>query len=44
MLRSIPLGRPATADDVAQAVLFLASDQAKYITGQVLNVDGGMVM
>lgn len=44
MLRSIPLGRPATADDVAQAVLFLASDQAKYITGHVLNVDGGMVM
>ena len=44
MLRSIPLGRPATAGDVAQAVLFLASDQAKYITGQVLNVDGGMVM
>ncbi len=44
MLRSIPLGRPATADDVAQAVLFLASDQAKYITGQILNVDGGMVM
>ena len=44
MLRSIPLGRPATADDVAQAVLFLASDQAKYITGQVLNVDGGMGM
>ena len=40
MLRSIPLGRPATADDVAQAVLFLASDQACYITGQVLNVDG----
>lgn len=44
MLRSIPLGRPATAYDVAQAVLFLASDQACYITGQVLNVDGGMVM
>lgn len=44
MLRSIPLGRPATADDVAQAVLFFASDQACYITGQVLNVDGGMVM
>ena len=44
MLRSSPLGRPATADDVAQAVLFLASDQACYITGQVLNVDGGMVM
>lgn len=44
MLRSIPLGRAAAAEDVAQAVLFLASDQAQYITGQVLNVDGGMVM
>lgn len=44
MLRSIPLGRAASADDVAKAVLFLASDEAGYITGQVLNVDGGMVM
>lgn len=44
MLKTIPLGRPASADDVAQAVLFLASDEASYITGQVLNVDGGMVM
>lgn len=44
MLKTIPLGRPASADDVAQAVLFLASNEASYITGQVLNVDGGMVM
>ena len=44
MLKTIPLGRPASADDVAQAVLFLASDEASCITGQVLNVDGGMVM
>lgn len=44
MLKTIPLGRPASADDVAQAILFLASDEASYITGQVLNVDGGMVM
>lgn len=44
MLRSIPLGRAATAEDVAQAVLFLVSDASSYITGQVLNVDGGMVM
>jgi len=33
-----------TAQDVANAVLFLASDQARYISGHVLNVDGGMAM
>jgi len=44
MLANIPLGRLGSADDVAQAVLFFASDQAAYITGQVLTVDGGMVM
>ena len=38
----IPLGRPGTAEDVAHAVAFLASDDAAYITGQVLIVDGGM--
>lgn len=43
-LEQIPLGVPGTADDVAAAVVFLASDEARYITGQVLNVDGGMVM
>jgi 3-oxoacyl-[acyl-carrier protein] reductase len=40
----IPLGRWGTTEDVAYAVAFLASDEASYITGQVLNVDGGLVM
>lgn len=44
MLAGIPLGRAGEPDDVAKAALFLASDQAAYITGQVLQVDGGMVM
>jgi len=40
----IPLRRVGTVDDVAKAVAFLASDDAAYITGQVLPVDGGMAM
>src|SRR5215475_214160 len=43
-LKIIPLGRVGTPDDVANAVAFLASDQASYITGHVLNVNGGMLM
>jgi len=43
MLKQIPLGRFGTAEDVANAIAFLASDDAAYITGQVLIVDGGMV-
>jgi len=42
--KQIPLGRLGSAEDVARTVLFLASDSADYITGQVLVVDGGMVM
>ena len=44
MLSQIPLKRPGTDRDVAYAVAFLASDEAGYITGQVLNVNGGMYM
>ena len=40
----IPLGRLGSADDVAHAVAFLCSEEAGYVTGQVLTVDGGMVM
>jgi len=43
-LSRIPLGRLGTPADVAAAVCFLASDEASYITGQVLAVNGGMYM
>jgi len=43
-LSHIPLGRMGDPEDVAKAVAFLAGDDSKYITGQVLVVDGGMVM
>jgi 3-oxoacyl-[acyl-carrier protein] reductase len=39
-----PIGRPPTAEDVAHAVLFFASDGAEYVTGQVLNVSGGWLL
>ncbi len=44
MLQTVPLGRAGTPEDVANAVAFLAGDEAAYITGQVLQVDGGMAM
>ena len=44
LLKQIPLGVLGTADDIASAALYLASPAARYVTGQVLTVDGGMVM
>jgi len=44
LLQQIPLGRLGSADDVASAIVFLASDAAAYVTGQTLSVDGGMTM
>ncbi len=43
-IRAIPLRRVATADDIAGPILFLASDLARHITGEVLNVNGGSVL
>lgn len=44
MLQNIPMGKFGEPEDVANVVLFLASDEAKYITGQVISVNGGMAM
>jgi 3-oxoacyl-[acyl-carrier protein] reductase len=44
MVDQVPMGRVGSAQDVAGAVAFLASDDAAYLTGQVIRVDGGMVM
>jgi 3-oxoacyl-[acyl-carrier protein] reductase len=43
-LKTIPLGRIGAAEDVAGAVAFLASESASYVTGHVLNVNGGLLM
>jgi 3-oxoacyl-[acyl-carrier protein] reductase len=44
IIASIPLGHLGKPDDVAAAVLFLASDEAGYITGEILDVNGGALM
>jgi len=44
LIKQIPLGRIGSPDDIAHMVLFLSSDEAGYITGQTITVDGGMVM
>jgi 3-oxoacyl-[acyl-carrier protein] reductase len=41
---TIPLGRIATADDIAQPIVFLCSDAARHITGEVININGGSVL
>jgi len=43
-VRNIPMGRAGTGEDVSGLVAFLASDEAAYITGQTINVDGGLIM
>jgi 3-oxoacyl-[acyl-carrier protein] reductase len=44
VLKQVPMNRLGSAEEVASAAVFLASDSSNYITGQVLTVDGGMVM
>ena len=44
VLKSVPLGRVATAREIATGVVYLASDEASYVTGQVLRINGGMYM
>jgi 3-oxoacyl-[acyl-carrier protein] reductase len=44
MLGQVPMGRPGTSEEVAKVVLFLASDLSSYITGRVIQIDGGMAI
>ena len=44
MLKIIPLAQFGEPEDIAKAVVFLASDDSRYITGQTIHVNGGMVM
>ena len=44
MLAMIPMARPGTPEEVAACAVFLASDEARYVTGQTLHVNGGMAM
>jgi acetoacetyl-CoA reductase/3-oxoacyl-[acyl-carrier protein] reductase len=43
-IRTIPLGRPGTAEEVARTVAYLVSDAASYVTGQTINVNGGLYL
>lgn len=44
LLEQIPFKKMGEPEDIANLVCFLAADEAKYITGQVINIDGGLVM
>jgi 3-oxoacyl-[acyl-carrier protein] reductase len=44
IIKTIPLNRFGKVDDVSDLVMFLASDEASYITGQTISIDGGLLM
>jgi 3-oxoacyl-[acyl-carrier protein] reductase len=44
MLSAVPMGRGGTAQEVADVVSFLSSDDSSYVTGQVIGIDGGLYM